>query len=156
MDQGERVHHLVTHSSTEYGVFSLDAGLRMDGIPAVDLWDLVIEVLHSSQNVPASGNRSRDEIQSKHTNTNTKTKRHREVDELSYVDHVVTSAKPSHFEAKLYVLEDKMIITGRSPTMRHVSRMHRVAQDAMYDRINLDQETKSPNRRHVDERQFHP
>ena len=27
-----------------------DAGLRMDGIPALELWDLVIEVLHSSRN----------------------------------------------------------------------------------------------------------
>ena len=27
-------------------VISLGAGLRMDGIPALDLWDLVIEILH--------------------------------------------------------------------------------------------------------------
>ena len=32
---------------------SLDAGLRMDGIPALDLWDLVVEALHSSHNVAA-------------------------------------------------------------------------------------------------------
>ena len=31
-------------SSTEAEIFSLDAGLRMDGISALDLWDLVIEV----------------------------------------------------------------------------------------------------------------
>ena len=31
-------------------VISLDAGLRMDGILAFDLWDVVIEVLHSSMN----------------------------------------------------------------------------------------------------------
>ena len=29
---------------------SLDAGLRMDGISALDLWDLVIEAFHSSTN----------------------------------------------------------------------------------------------------------
>ena len=29
-------------------VISLDACLRMDGIPALDLWDLVIEAFHSS------------------------------------------------------------------------------------------------------------
>ena len=34
----------VSHSSTESEIISLDAGLRMDGIPALDLWDLVIEV----------------------------------------------------------------------------------------------------------------
>ena len=43
----------------------------------------------------------------------------------------------------LYIFEDneamiKMIINGRSPTMRHVSRTHRVALDWLFDRINLD------------------
>ena len=32
----------------------------------------------------------------------------------------------------------KMIIKGRSPTMRHVSRTHRVALDWLFDGINLD------------------
>ena len=32
----------------------------------------------------------------------------------------------------------KMIIKGRSPTMRHVSRTHRVVLDWLFDRINLD------------------
>ena len=30
-----------SHSSTDSEVFSLDAGLRMDGIPALELWDVV-------------------------------------------------------------------------------------------------------------------
>ena len=41
----------------------------------------------------------------------------------------------------------KMIIEGRSPTMRHVSRTHRVALDWMFDRINLDPKIQI---RHVD------
>ena len=32
----------------------------------------------------------------------------------------------------------KMIVKGRSPTMRHVSRTHRVALDWLFDRTNLD------------------
>ena len=40
----------VSHSSMESEIISLVAGLRMDGIPALDLWDLVIEVLPSSSN----------------------------------------------------------------------------------------------------------
>ena len=40
----------VSHSSTESEIISLDAGQRMNGIPALDLWDLVIEVLHSNSN----------------------------------------------------------------------------------------------------------
>ena len=43
----------------------------------------------------------------------------------------------------MYVFEDieaviKMIVKGRSPTMRHVSRTHRVALDWSFERINLD------------------
>ena len=40
----------VLHSSTESEIIFLDADLRMDGIPALDLWDFVIQVLHSSSN----------------------------------------------------------------------------------------------------------
>ena len=32
----------------------------------------------------------------------------------------------------------KMILKGRSPTMRHVSRTHRVSLDWLFDRIKLD------------------
>ena len=32
----------VSHCSTESEIISLDAGLRLDGIPALDLWDLIV------------------------------------------------------------------------------------------------------------------
>ena len=43
----------------------------------------------------------------------------------------------------LYVFEDneaviEMIVKGRSPTMGHLSRTHRVAFNWLFDRINLD------------------
>ena len=38
----------VSHSSTESEIISLDAGLRLDSIPALDLWDLVVCVLGST------------------------------------------------------------------------------------------------------------
>ena len=47
----------ISHSSTEAEVISLDAGLRMDGVPALDLWDLAIEALHSS---PHQTNKAKD------------------------------------------------------------------------------------------------
>ena len=59
----------VSHSSTESEVISLGAGFRMDGIRALDLRDLVIEVLHSSGNTQASRNRSRNETPNIHTTT---------------------------------------------------------------------------------------
>ena len=35
----------VSHSSTESEIISLDAGLRLDGIPALDLGDLIVSVI---------------------------------------------------------------------------------------------------------------
>ena len=35
----------VSHSSTESEVISLDSGLRLDGIPVLDLRDLIVSVL---------------------------------------------------------------------------------------------------------------
>ena len=38
----------VSHSSTEAEIISLDAGLRMEGTPALNLWDTVIDIVHPS------------------------------------------------------------------------------------------------------------
>ena len=34
----------VSHSSTESEIISLDTGLRLDGLPALELWDLIVPV----------------------------------------------------------------------------------------------------------------
>ena len=65
------------------------------------------------------------------------------IDDLDNVDSISSNMHSSCQEALLYVFEDneaviKMIIKGRSPTKRHVSRTHRVALDWLFDRINLD------------------
>ena len=62
---------------------------------------------------------------------------------MDNVDFISSNVPSSHQEALLYVFEDneaviKMIIKGRSLTMRLVSRTHRVALDWLFDRINLD------------------
>ena len=130
----------VSHSSTESEIISLDAGLRMDG------WDVVIEVLRSSNRTKtltnsAAGNCSRNHKSKPNQKGN------RDVDELSHVDHVTTNAHSSQGESQLYIFEDneaviKMIMKARSPTMRHVSRIHREALDSLFDRTNLDPKTQ--------------
>ena len=35
----------VSHSSTDSEIISLDTGLRLDGLPALELWDLIVSVL---------------------------------------------------------------------------------------------------------------
>ena len=56
------------------------------------------------------------------------------INDLHDVDFIPSNVQFSHQEALLYVFEDneaviKMIIKGRSPTMRHVYRTHGVALD---------------------------
>ena len=45
----------VSHGSTESEIISLDTGLRLDGLPALELWDLIVSVLG---NVPSVSDRS--------------------------------------------------------------------------------------------------
>ena len=130
----------VSHSSTESEIISVDAGLRLDGIPALDLWDLIVSVLgNTTQNHDRTGRpvvcRDKNHAQGQQSRGM--------FNVLDNVDRVPSNVHSSHQEAVLYVFEDneaviKMIIKGRSPTMRHVSRTHRVALDWLFDRINLD------------------
>ena len=88
----------------------------MDSFPALDVWDLVIEVLHSSQNIlHRETDRAKRLKAHTHTNhtPNTKTKMHsnREVDELS--NHVVASAKTSHSEASITSFEENEAVIKR-------------------------------------------
>ena len=48
--KNEREQTWVPHNTTQSELISVDASLRLDGIPAFDLWDLVIDVLHSQSN----------------------------------------------------------------------------------------------------------
>ena len=39
----------VSHSSTESEIISVDAGLRLGGIPTLDFWDLIVAVLGNTK-----------------------------------------------------------------------------------------------------------
>ena len=140
----------------------------MDGIPALDLWDLVIEVFHSSPNQTNKNQRCKRatwkicrqllrqtckngktrartyvRLVQHRTNFKTRKKSHGMIEDLDDVDFISSNVNSSRQEALLYVFEDseaviKMIIKGRSKTKRLVSRTHRVAFDWLFDRINLD------------------
>ena len=105
------------------------------------LWDLVIEAWHSSTK-KALRNPLCDKHSRKHTNNQTKFPIKRNDRKLINVDNAA-NAQSSRSGAMLYFFEDneaviKIIIKGRSPTMRYVSRTHRVALDWLFHRINLD------------------
>ena len=108
----------------------------MDGFSALDLWDLIGTFLHGNTN------------QSKLVQVNLSTPLTRKsipgkFDDLNNVDFVSSNANSSRQEALLYIFEDneaviKMIIKGRSPTMRHVTITRSVALDWLFNRINLE------------------
>ena len=149
----------VSHSSTESEIISLDTGLRLDGLPALELWDLIVSVLG---NISRVSDRSGKPVngEDKHH------KSHNKIDVMKDIDSVPSNFQSARQEALLYVFEDneaviKMIMKGRSPTMRHVSRTHRVALDWLFDRFSLDPkiqikyiDTKKPTRRHLNQGKF--
>ena len=131
----------VSHSSTESEIISLDAGLSLDGRPALDLWDLIVfQVLG---NTTRKHDRTVQPVVGRDTSHEPSQQSRGMFNVLNNVDRVPSNVQVSHQEASLYIFEDneaviKMIIKGRSPTMRHVSRTHRVAFDWLFDPINLD------------------
>ena len=126
----------VSHSSTESEIISLDIELRLDGLPARELWDLIVSVFGNISHISyGSGKPESDDHK--------RLKPHKKIYVMKDIDSVLSNVQSARQGALLYVFEDndaviKMIIKGRSPTMRHVSRTHRVALDWLFDRINLD------------------
>ena len=126
----------VSHSSAESEIISLDSGLRLDGLLALELWDLIVSVLGNISRISDRSGKPESDDHKHH-------KSHNKIDVTRDIDAVPSKVQSARQEALLYVFEDneaviKMIIKCRSPTMRHVSRTHRVALDWLFDRINLD------------------
>ena len=92
----------VSHSSTESEIISLDAGLRLDGIPALDLWDLIVCVLGNTTQT--------SERPGKPVVCRDKNHAHQQsrgmFNVLNNVDCVPSNVQSSHQEALLYVFED--------------------------------------------------
>ena len=113
----------VSHSSTESEIISLDAGLRFDGIPALDSWDLVIAVVgNTKQNRKERGDPllNKREVCSPRRTIHKRKQSQRGINDLDNVDFIPSNVQSSHQEALLFVFEDneaviKMIIKGRSP-----------------------------------------
>ena len=126
----------VSHSSTESEIISLDTGLRLDGLLALELWDLIVSVLGNVSRASDRSGQPDNDVHKRH-------KSQKKINVTENIDSVHSTVQSSRQEALLYVFEDneaviKMIINGMSPTMRHVSRTHRVALNWLFDRINLD------------------
>ena len=82
----------------------MDAGLQKDGILALDLWVVVIEVLHSSiAKTPTTPNNSANrgrvkelrETAASTANVRLRRERKQDIDQLSNLDHVATNTNSS-------------------------------------------------------------
>ena len=110
----------VSHSSTESEIISLDAGLSLDGIPALDLWDLIVAVLgNTNQSHKEQGDllMNKREVRSPPHTIQKRMQSPRVINDLDNVDFVPSNVKSSHQDALMYVFEDneaviKMIIKG--------------------------------------------
>ena len=127
-------------SSTESEIVSLDAGLRLDGIPGLDVWDLIVLVLgntiqnHDRKEEPVVG----------HDKSHKPSQQSRGMfNVLNNVDCVPSNVQFSHQEALLYVFEDheaviKMIIKGEEVPQWDMFPGPTELRDWLFDRINLD------------------
>ena len=147
----------VSHSSTEAERISLHAGLRMDGIPALDLWNLVIEVCHYTQN---QSNKAKDSLaqedllhrvtSNKRTKNQSKAPPTHDHSDLFHVDNVPSNVR---FSVHCYVVRRKLCCCvwrqwsrDKNDNQRQESnnetcvKDHRVSLDWLFDRKNLDPE----------------
>ena len=96
----------VSHSSTESEIISLDAGLRLGSIHAVDLWDLIVLVLG---NTTQNHDRTERDVVYPHTNHGRKQSR-RVINDLDSIDLIPSNVHSSRPEALLYVFEDNEVV----------------------------------------------
>ena len=90
----------VSHSSTESEIISLDAGLRLDGIPALDLWDLIVSV---QGNTIQSPDRSGQPVVNGDKDHGLNKLSQGKINVSNNVDCVPSNVQFSHQEALLYV-----------------------------------------------------
>ena len=95
----------VSHSSTESEIISLDAGLRLDGVPALDLWDLIVAVLHGNmyQNNQERGDPCTNlrEVRAAPHKLQMRKKFHGMIDDLDNVGFISSNVHSSREEALL-------------------------------------------------------
>ena len=83
----------VSHSSIESEIISLDAGLRLDGIPALDFWDLIVAVLGHVSRVSDRSGQPDNDVHKRH-------KSQKKIDVMEDIDSVpsnVQSARHASF-----------------------------------------------------------
>ena len=117
----------VSHRSTEAEVISLDAGLRMEVLPALHfMWKCAVDVFSRASKAGGDSTRNHSHFEPPHS-----------------IHFVPPNIQNPNNRVQQSVFEDdeavvKMIFKGRSSHMRHVARTHRVGLDWLFERDNWD------------------
>ena len=82
----------VSHSSTESEIISLDTGLRLDGLPALELWDLIISVLGNVSQVSDRSGQPDGDVHKRH-------KSQKRIDVMKDIDSVPPNVQSERQEA---------------------------------------------------------
>ena len=97
----------VAHSSTESEIISLDTGLRLEGIVALDLWDLIVAVLHGNtyQGNEERGDLCTNLVRAQPHKLQTRKESHGMIDDLDNVDFLssnVNSSRQGSFVVRVW------------------------------------------------------
>ena len=82
----------VSHSSTESEIISLDTGLRLDGLPALELWDLIVSVLGNVSRVSDRSGQPDNDVHKLF-------KSYKKIDVMNDIDAVPSNVQSSRQEA---------------------------------------------------------
>ena len=85
----------VSHSSTESEIISLDTGLRLDGLPALELWDLIVSVFGSVSQISDRTGQLVNDVK-KHQKSQGKINVMKNIDSCRYLG-MVASSSPHNF-----------------------------------------------------------
>ena len=77
----------VSHSSTESEIISLDTGLRLDGLPALELWDLIVSGLGNVSRVSDGSGQLDSDVHKRH-------KSQKNIDVMEDIDSVLLMSNP--------------------------------------------------------------
>ena len=131
----------VSHSSTESEIIWLGAGLRLDVILALELWDLIVSV--SGTWLRLQREWERPVITERSQNL-----KGRSTCWITLIVFLQTSSLRIKKFCCICLMTAKQWsrwpVKEWSPTMRHVYRTQGVAFDCLFDRINLDPKIQNP------------
>ena len=82
----------VSHSSTEYEIISLDTGLRLGALPALELWDLIVSFLGHVTRVSDGSGKPVNDVHKHH-------KPHKKIDVIKDIDAVPSNVQSARQEA---------------------------------------------------------